>query len=131
MSDLSKRALFWAPRVLSVAFVAFLSLFAMDVFEEHLGFWMTIEALTMHLIPCCVLIAVLVLAWQREWIGAVLYGMAGLLYVIWVVSMSRPVPLAMRLPWAVCIAGPAFLIAALFLANWLKRAELHGHYTSK
>ncbi len=131
MSDLSKRALFWAPRVLSVAFVAFLSLFAMDVFEEHLGFWMTIEAATMHLMPCFVLIAVLVLAWQREWIGAVLYGMAGLLYVIWVVSMSRPAPLAMRLLWAVSIAGPAFLIAALFLANWLKHAELHGHYTSK
>jgi hypothetical protein len=126
MSDLSKRALFWAPRALSIAFVAFLSLFAMDVFGEHLGFWMTIEALTMHLIPCLVLIAVLVLAWQREWIGALLYGIAGLVYVIWIASMSRPVPLAMRLIWAVCIAGPAFLIAALFLANWLKHGELHG-----
>ena len=102
----------------------------MDVFGEHLGFWMTTEALTMHLIPCFVLIAGLVLAWKREWIGAVLYAMAGLLYVIWVMSMSRPVPFATRFLWAVCIAGPAFFIAALFLANSLKHAELHGHDAS-
>jgi hypothetical protein len=124
MSDLSKRALFWAPRALSIAFVAFLSLFAMDVFGHHLGFWRTAQALTMHLIPSFVLIVALILAWRWEWIGAATYAVAGLLYVIWVVSMSRPVPPASRLIWALSIAGPAFLIAALFLANWLKHGEL-------
>lgn len=124
MSDLSKRALFWAPRVLSIAFVAYLSLFAMDVLEEHLGFWRTVEALTMHLIPCFVLIAVLILAWRREWIGAVLYAGAGLFYIILLVSMSHPASPATRLIWALIIAGPAFLIAGLFLANWLKHGEL-------
>jgi hypothetical protein len=125
MSDLSKRALFWAPRVLSIAFVAFLSLFAMDVLEEHLGFWMTIEALTMHLIPCIVLVAVLILAWRREWIGAVLYAIAGAVYAIWAVSGPRAVPLVTRLVWILVIAGPAFLIAFLFLLNWRKHEELH------
>jgi hypothetical protein len=64
MSALSKRTLYWAPRALSIAFVAFLSLFAMDVFEEHAGFWRTVQALAMHLIPCLVLIAVLILSWR-------------------------------------------------------------------
>ncbi len=124
MSHWSKRCLFWAPRVLSIAFVAFLSLFAMDVFDEHLGFWQTAIDLTMHLIPSFVLIVVLILAWRWEWIGAALYAAAGLLYVIWVASMARPVPPAVRLTWVLCIAGPAFLIAALFLANWIRRREL-------
>ena len=62
MSHLSKRCLFWAPRALSIVFVAFLSLFAMDVFSEHLGLWRTALALTMHLIPSFVLIAALILA---------------------------------------------------------------------
>jgi len=31
MSKFSKRALFWTPRALSIAFAAFLSLFAMDL----------------------------------------------------------------------------------------------------
>jgi hypothetical protein len=126
MTQLSKRALFWTPRALSILFIAFLSLFALDVFDGHLGFWQTALALTMHLIPSFVLIAALVLAWRWEWIGAALYGAAGLLYVWWVVSMSRPVPPAMRLIWILTIAGPAFAIAGLFLANWLKRSDLRA-----
>jgi hypothetical protein len=126
MTQLSKRALFWTPRALSILFIAFLSLFALDVFDGHLGFWQTALALTMHLIPSFVLIAALVLAWRWEWIGAALYGAAGLLYVWWVVSMSRPVPPAMRLIWILTIAGPAFAIAGLFLANWFKRGDLRA-----
>jgi hypothetical protein len=127
MTQLSRRALFWTPRVLSIVFIAFLSLFALDVFDEHLGLWRTVLALTMHLIPSFVLIAALVLAWRWEWIGAALYASAGLLYVGWVVSMSRPVPPAIRLIWVLTIAGPAFVIAGLFLANWLKRGDIRAH----
>jgi hypothetical protein len=129
MSTLSKKALFWTPRALSIAFLAFLSLFAMDVFDEHLGVWQTAAALMMHQLPVLVLVVVLVWAWRREWLGAVLYAAAGLLYVAWVVSMSRPVPDETRLIWILTIAGPAFVIAGLFLANWLKRSDLRslGH----
>jgi hypothetical protein len=126
MSDLSKRALFWAPRVLSILFIAFVSMFALDVFDEHLGFWRTIVALAMHLVPSFVLIVALILAWRWEWVGAALYGAAGLLYIAWVVSMSRPVPPVIRLSWVLTIAGPALLIAALFLANWLRHDELRA-----
>ena len=125
MSQNAKRLLLWSPRVLGVGFVIFLSLFALDVFNEQVGFWRIVLALILHQIPVFVLIAALVLAWRWEWIGAALYAAAGLLYVVWVVSMSRPVPPAIRLIWILTIAGPTFVIAGLFLANWLKRAELH------
>ena len=125
MSDLLlRRTLFWAPRVLSIAFVAFLSLFAMDVFDENLGFWPTLQALVIHLIPTLVLVVALILAWRREWIGAVVYAGMGVLYIIWVTTLRRPVPAATRLGWVMMIAGTAFLIAALFLANWRKHDEL-------
>ena len=122
MTRFSRRALFWAPRALSIAFIAFLSLFALDVFGEGYGFWKTLLALTMHLIPTFVLIAVLVLAWRWEWIGAMLYAAAGMLYVIW--GLPRPIPPAMKPVSILAMAGPAFVIAALFLANWMKRGEL-------
>jgi hypothetical protein len=108
MSTIANRALFWIPRALSIAFIAFVSLFA---------------ALIMHLIPSFILLAVLILAWRWEWIGAALFAVAGLLYVWWVVTMSRPVSPAMRVSWIVTIAFPAFLIAGLWLANWLKRSK--------
>ncbi len=124
MRYLSNRWLFWAPRALSIAFIAFLSVFAMDVFGEGLGFWRTALALAFHLLPSFVLVAALILAWRWEWIGASLYGVAGMLYIWWVATVSRPVPPGIRVIWAFLIAGPAFLIAGLFLANWLRHDEL-------
>jgi hypothetical protein len=124
MPNFSKGVLFWAPRALSIVFIAFLSIFALDVFDGHHSFWQTVLAFIIHEIPVFVLIAALILAWRWEWIGAALYALAGLLYIAWVVSMSRPVPPAMRLIWIAMIAGPAFIVAGLFLANWLRRVEL-------
>ena len=71
MTSLSKRLLFWTPRALAIVFIAFLSLFALDVFGEGYGFWQTLLALVIHLIPTWILIALLILAWRWEWIGAV------------------------------------------------------------
>ena len=118
--------LYWTPRILSMLFIAFLSLFALDVFSENLGFWQTIQALVMHLVPSIVLVIGLVVAWRWEWVGSALYALAGGLYVWWVVSMSRPVPAAVRFQWALVIAGPAFVISALFLANWRHRLAGSG-----
>ena len=129
MSSISGKALFWTPRILSIVFLAFLSLFALDVFGEHLGFWQTVLALAVHLIPVFALMVVLALAWRWEWIGAAFFAAAGLLYIAWVASMSRPVPPAIRVEWAVVIAGPALVIAGLFLANWLRRGELRAPRT--
>jgi len=124
MTQLGRRVLFWSPRALSILFIAFLSMFTLDVFDESRGFRATLLALVMHLIPSFVLIGALVLAWRWEWIGALLYAGAGSLYVSW--ALGRPIPAATKFSWILTIAGPAFVIAALFLANWLKRGELHA-----
>jgi len=64
MTEVSKKVLYWAPRVSCIAFALFLSLFAMDVFGEGLGFWRTLFALFMHLIPTFVVLLILALAWR-------------------------------------------------------------------
>jgi hypothetical protein len=35
MSNFSKRALFWMPCALLIVFIAFLGIFALDVFDRH------------------------------------------------------------------------------------------------
>jgi len=125
VTELSRRMLFWAPRGLSVAFIAFLSLFALDVFGEVQGFWNTLLALAIHLIPTFVLSVVLVLAWRWEWIGATLYAAAGVFYIVTVIP-RRHWAASMKLVSILAIAGPALVIAALFLVNWLKRGELRA-----
>jgi hypothetical protein len=118
-----KRLLYWCPRILCILFAAFLSLFALDVLDGKYGFWRTILALLIHLIPVFALILVLVIAWRWEWVGAAFFPALGSFYIWWAWSRWRwPYNL-----WnCLTIAGPLFVLGALFLVNWLYRAELHG-----
>lgn len=125
MTTVSKRLLYWAPRILSIAFILFISLFALDVFSDNLGFWQTLGALAIHLIPSFALLIVLILAWRWEWIGAVAFAGAGLAYIASLVPRSS-VSLALRLEWASFIAVPALVLAALFLIDWRKHNQLHA-----
>ncbi len=114
MAAITRRALYWTPRVLCIAFAIFLSMFALDVFSEGYSFWQTLVALMIHLVPTAIIVVVLALAWRWEWVGAVLFAAAGMTYLI----KARGHP-----DWVMTISGPLFLIAALFLANWLMRAH--------
>ena len=123
MTTLRRRTLFWTPRILAMLYIAFLSMFALDVLSEEHGFWRILAALSIHLIPAFILIVVLILAWRWEWIGAALYTAAGVVYVAQVLGL--PLAPAIKMNWILTIGGPTFLVAALFLANWLKHDELH------
>jgi hypothetical protein len=125
MSELSRRMLYWTPRALCIAYALFLAVFSLDVFSEGRGFWQTLLALVMHNIPSALIVVILVVAWHREWIGTVLFAAAGLSYVMWTMQHGN-LSGEVKLLWILIIAGPVFVIAALFLVNWLKRAQLHA-----
>jgi hypothetical protein len=112
-----KRLLYWTPRVLCVLFAAFISTFALDVFDGNHGLWNTILALLMHLIPTGIILVMLAISWRWEWVGGTVFTALGVLYLVWFWG---------RFPWSVylVIAGPLFLVGALFLLNWFYRREL-------
>jgi hypothetical protein len=112
-----KRVLYWSPRILCIAFALFVSLFGLDVFNEGLGLWKTILALSIHLIPTAFIVVVLALSWRSEWVGGVLFVAVGILYAIG----ARHHP-----SWVVVMSGPLFLVGALFLLNWSRRAEIRA-----
>ncbi len=124
MAHFPKRMLFWTPRLLSIFFIAFMSIFALDVFDGRHSAWQTVLAFLIHEIPVFFLIGVLILAWRWEWIGTALYAASGLMYVIWLFFIQHHIPPRARLGATLTIAVPAFFIAGLFLANWLKHDEL-------
>ncbi|MDJ0694587.1 hypothetical protein [Mastigocoleus sp. MO_188.B34] len=112
MNRSTKRVLFWAPRVLCILFAIFLSVFALDVFSAGYDFGETILALLIHLIPTCIVVMALLIAWRWEGVGVFLFIALALFYMFssrggsWVIS------------------GPLFLIGVLFLLNWIYRAQL-------
>jgi hypothetical protein len=63
------KTVFRAP----ILFIAVLSLFALDVFDEGLGLWQTVVALAMHLRPTFFMVATLVVAWRWEWVGTLAF----------------------------------------------------------
>lgn len=106
------------PRVLAVAFGVFLSLFALDSFSGQANLGTKLTQFAVHLIPAMVYGLVLVLAWRWEWVGAVVFAAFAVGYIA---AMGRS-----RLDWNLAIAGPLFLLAALFLIGWLRRSELRA-----
>ena len=117
MSPTARRLLFWTPRVLGIAFALFISVFAMDVFNEHYRLPQLLVALGMHLIPTALIVVALAVAWRWEWVGAGLFFGLGVAYIV---TMRG------RFDWSTyaLIAGPAFLTGLLFLFNWRYRTEL-------
>lgn len=106
---------YWSPRILAILFAAFISIFALDVFQENRGFWLTVAALLIHLVPTVLVLLTLVVAWRWEWRGAVLFIGMGLFYLLW--SWGR-----FGWPAYAMIAGPPLCIGLLFVAD-----ELYGH----
>jgi hypothetical protein len=115
MNKIVERILFWSPRVLGILIAILASLFALDVFGEGYGFWETIGALAMHLIPTLVILIVLGIAWRWEWTGGFLFVALGVLYITLFWEPSN-------LPAYLLISGPLFLAGFLFL--------LDGYYRS-
>lgn len=119
MSSSARALLFWTPRVLTLAFILFLGLFALDVFSGSQGFFRTALAFLVHLVPNLLLLGVLLVAWRWEWVGAALFTGLGVFYLVDTWG---------RFHWSAyaAISGPLFLVGILFLLNWIFRDEVRN-----
>lgn len=108
----NKQFLMWAPRILGIGLVLFLSIFALDAFAEGYSLAERFHRLLMHLLPALTLLVAVVFAWRWQWIGTLLFGG----FSIWYLTFAWGIfPLSVYL----IIVGPAILIAGLYLINWL------------
>jgi hypothetical protein len=116
------KVIYWTPRGLAILFILFLTMFSLDIFDGNYGFWGTVVGLFMHNIPSLVLLILLIAAWKREFVGAIAFGVAGLLYIATIVvkAINNQFEWYM-LSWCLIIAGPAFVVAVLFFINWKRR----------
>lgn len=122
MEKNTDRLIFWAPRVLSILFLAFLAMFSLDIFDTNLGFWGTLVGLFMHNLPVLFLAVILAIAWKHDIVGAIFYCLAGLVFFGLILSkVLRNGFEFYMLSYPLIIAGPAFLISGLFFVGWLKK----------
>ena len=111
--------LYWSPRILTILFILFISLFALDIFGNGYTFWETVVGLFMHLIPSMILIIFLLIAWRHEWVGALGF----LIFAVWYVCMTllRNDFQWYYLAWSIELGLPAVIIAVLWWLNWKRK----------
>jgi len=108
-----KKIIYWLPRILSLLFVAFLSLFALDVFSEYSG-WAVVLPLAIHLIPSLVLFVAVLVAWKYDWVGATIFiGFAA--FYVYTAGFNRP------WSWYASISGPSAIVGILFILSWIQK----------
>lgn len=114
MTEPVRQFLIWAPRTLGIFLAALVGLAASGATGDRIDFGGISRALPVFL---GLIVAILVVAWRREWVGGILLPALG---VAWMV-MCRG-----RLAWGQCaaIAGPLVLTGILFLACWRFRMDI-------
>lgn len=98
------------PRIFAVIYIAFISVFALDVFEAGYGFWGTIVALFMHLIPSFILIACLAVAWKRPRIGGFLFLLMAVVFTLFFKTYQNIYALLL-------VSLPLIIISGLFVIS--------------
>ena len=106
--------LYWTPRILTIAFILFVSLFALDSFSSEKTVAENIGTFLIHLVPSVVLILLLLLAWKIELAGTIAFAVLGLAYII--ISWGKFPFLTYLL-----ISGPLFLISVFYLMSWVNK----------
>lgn len=74
----SVKIIYWAPRILCILAILFISMFALDSFSPDKTIWQQLGAFFIHLIPSYILIALLIIAWKWEYIGGLIFIVIGL-----------------------------------------------------
>lgn len=114
----------WAPRVVAILTILFVSLFAFDSFSAEKTFWKQILDFTLHLVPSFLLISILILAWKSELLGGIIFILLGLILSPFVFNMNyaHNQSVAYSLLIILIITFPLILSGILFvISHYLKK----------
>lgn len=118
----------WVPRIASIVFILFLTLFSLDVFEPERSVSGILVGLLMHNIPVLVLAALTAIAWKRPLVGGVSFIFAGILYVslVFLQGVRGGLDWKIALVWMLQLSGIAFVVGGLYVADWRRKRGEQG-----
>ena len=108
------KAMRWAPRLVAVAVSLFFAIFSLDAFDPATPISQALADFMIHLIPTALVLIVVVLSWDAEWIGAVAFTGMAVAYAV--AARAHPT-------WIAAISGPLLLVGALYAWNAMHRSR--------
>ncbi len=120
---------YWAPRIICILAILFVSLFALDAFDPELTFWQQIGGFLIHLIPSFILLALLLLAWKYEYLGGLIFIFIGFMFGIIVFRMNYKMnhSIWMSIGIVASLTLPFVIAGALFMVHHFKNKSLSSH----
>ena len=109
-------------RFLSIACLLFISMFALDSFEEGRPFLTNLLAFGMHMIPSIILLVIIILSWKKELVGGIIIAAVGLLtaFPIFRMNYLRTDSLAVAFQVIALINLPVVITGAFFIVSHYK-----------
>jgi cell division protein FtsW (lipid II flippase) len=117
----------WLPRIICILAILFVSVFALDAFSSELTIWQQLGAFVVHLIPSFLLLAFLILAWKREYVGGIIFIIIGLGMSLFVFVRNYKMndSIWMSLGIILSITIPFIIVGVLFIvSHFLKKKNL-------
>ena len=110
----------WAPRIICMLAILFLSMFAADAFSPELTIWQQLLGFLIHLIPSFVLVAILVLSWKREIIGGIFFTVIGIVLtpVIFSLNYKMNHSVGLSLGIVAMVTLPFIVAGVLFVLSY-------------
>lgn len=98
----------WTPRILSILLIIMLFALSLDVFDGESGWMNIVIGLLIHNIPPFILLIVLIIAWKKPIVGAIVWTLTGILYSVFMLFREGMFPAILTL------GLPAVIIGVLF-----------------
>jgi hypothetical protein len=124
--------LHWAPRILGILAILFISMFSLDAFAPGLSLKEQILGWLIHMIPSWILIALLIIAWKWEKIGGIIFISLGLAFapVLFSGNYMNNHSVWMSIVIAATLTLPIIITGLLFMFSFYtkqKAAEVMKH----
>ncbi len=124
----SHKIIYWLPRIICIAAILFISMFALDSFEPRLTIWQQLGHFFMHLIPSFVLLAFLLIAWKWEKIGGIIFLLIGLGFtpLIFMHNYHMNHSVWISLSIILTITMPFVVVGILFMVSNSLKKNIHS-----
>lgn len=116
----------WLPRLLCIAAILFIGIFALDSFDPKYTFLQQIQAFLIHIIPNIILLIFLLVAWKQELVGGWIFVILGVFFSIWVFmgNYANNHSVWISLSVIAMITFPFVVVGCLFiLSHYLKKKQ--------
>lgn len=119
--------LHWLPRLLGLAAIGFISIFALDSFDPSLPLAEQLLHFGAHMLPSFLLLAILAIAWKWERIGGIIFLLLGLGFspLVYMLNHGRNrFSVAQSLVVVLIITVPFIITGSLFLLSYRQKKKL-------